>query len=240
MTAMITEGMRKGDLEDIVLSLVSVDEYASKIDDRAIVIGLYVMYKDAALDLNRFIQKTPYSILDTEVSPAPDKEGYYLVFFEIMNDNTIVDVIANVLNEISGLCNIKGWQFRFRGHDDILEWDANVFSEHFEEVLALEKKKSAIEEIKEHFQESNLSKLHITPNEITMEGLGLKASYEWLNFGKPDERVIREGFDLSSRGVADSRKLQTILGENWIVAKHGRNTVITHMRGGPSLTLTDK
>jgi hypothetical protein len=51
------EGMWSGDLADLVQPLVSIDEYASKIDPNAIAVGFYVQDKDAADDLNRFIQK---------------------------------------------------------------------------------------------------------------------------------------------------------------------------------------
>ena len=101
--AKINEGMRAGDLADLVLPMISVDEYESKIDDSSIVIGFYIHDQDAASDLNRFLQKSPIQIIDTEISPAPDQHGYYIVFVELINDRRIAKNIADILAEVSFL-----------------------------------------------------------------------------------------------------------------------------------------
>lgn len=212
-------GMRAGDLEDVVLSLVSLDEYQSKIDPQAIVLGLFVRYPDAANDLNRFIQKTPISIIDTEVSPAPDQQGYYMVFVEILNDDSIVDSIADLLNEVSPLCRITEWQFRIRGIDEVTEWDADVFSDHFAEVRRIEKRKSARQDIREFFKPSNLSDLNVGNQMITMKGMGYQETFEWLDFG--DNIVpLNEGLGMMD---GTTRRLAVMLGEGWAVDRIGKN-----------------
>ena len=79
----LNEGLRPDDLEDLVLPILSIDEYESKIEDDGIVVGFYTQYKDPANDLNRFIQKSAIDILDSEVSPAPTEDGYFIVFVEL-------------------------------------------------------------------------------------------------------------------------------------------------------------
>ena len=79
----INEGLMKNDLAKLVLPIMSIDEYDSKIKDDAIVVAFYVTDKDPASDLNKFIQKSPVMLLDTEVSPAPNQDGFYLVFVEM-------------------------------------------------------------------------------------------------------------------------------------------------------------
>jgi len=69
--APLREGLREGDLADLVLPMISVDEYESRIDkSQAIVIGFYVQDENAANDLNRFVQKSALPLLGTEVSRA--------------------------------------------------------------------------------------------------------------------------------------------------------------------------
>lgn len=91
----LTEGMRRGDLADLVLPLISVDEYDSKVDEKeAIVFGFYVHDRGAADDLNRFLQKSAVPLLDTEVSPAPDQHGFYMVFIEFLDNDRLPQNVA--------------------------------------------------------------------------------------------------------------------------------------------------
>ncbi len=117
------EGMWAGDLADLVQPLISIDEYASKIDDDAIVVGFYIHDKDAADDLNRFIQKSPVSIVDSDVSPAPDQRGFYNVFVEIAFNERLPASITALLDEVSPLASITDWQMRVRNLESTLPFD---------------------------------------------------------------------------------------------------------------------
>lgn len=121
----LSEGMWVGDLTDLVQPLISVDEYKSKIDDTAIVIGFYIQDRDAADDLNRFIQKSPVSFVDCEVSPAPDQRGYYIVFVELPYNDRMVANIGSLLSEISPLVGIENWQVKCRNLKGIVRFDSD-------------------------------------------------------------------------------------------------------------------
>lgn len=111
------EGMWSGDLEDLVLPMINVDQFGSKVSDSAVVVGFYVNDKDAANDLNRFLQKSPITLLDTDVSPAPDLNGYYYVFVELLFDQRFGEFVKKLLDEVAPLANIKKWKMRVRGSD---------------------------------------------------------------------------------------------------------------------------
>src|ERR1700722_8534394 len=99
--AILREGMRKGDLTDLVLPLISCDEYVSQLDQsECIVFGFYVHDEDAANDLNRYLQKSAMPILDTKVSPAPDQHGYFMVFVELMNNSRLPEIMKSILADI--------------------------------------------------------------------------------------------------------------------------------------------
>jgi hypothetical protein len=117
------EGMWAGDLADLVQPLVSIDEYASKIDDDAIVIGFYVHEKDAADDLNRFIQRSPISMIDCDVSPAPDQRGFYIVFVELAFTDRLVNNITALLEEIAPLVSVEAWQMKVRNIEGLVKFD---------------------------------------------------------------------------------------------------------------------
>jgi hypothetical protein len=114
----ITEGLRSNDLKGMLQNIVSIDEYKSKIDDSAMVLAFYAASKDVAADVNRFIQKSYVDILDTEVSAAPNQEGFYLVFVELMLNNKTASAIANLCRELSSLTSDENWELQVRGDDD--------------------------------------------------------------------------------------------------------------------------
>ena len=119
--SVLREGMREGDLADLVIPLIDVDNYISKVDpDECIVFGFYVHDKSAAEDLNRFLQKSSTPILDTEISPAPDQHGYYLVFVEFMNNDRLAENVTSILAEIKTLVDIDEWQMRVRKTDGLV------------------------------------------------------------------------------------------------------------------------
>lgn len=124
----LTEGMWKGDLEDIVQPIVSVDEYESKINSTAIAIGLFVNDKDAADDLNRFIQKSASPIIDADVSPAPDQRGYYIVFAEFQVNDRLAQNIKDLLDEVGHLCNIEDWKMKVRGVEGVVAFNTDLIT----------------------------------------------------------------------------------------------------------------
>lgn len=129
----LLEGLKAGDLADLVIPVVTIDEYESKIDDNAIVVGFYVSYKDPANDLNNFLQKCPEEIYDTDISLAPDTEGNYLVFIELPRDDNFPEKIVGICDAIAGLTGIDEWSFRYRNGDDILP----LTVENIEDVVEL-------------------------------------------------------------------------------------------------------
>ena len=67
--------LHPGDLQDLVLPLIDIDTFNSKIDNqRAIVVAFQVTDQDPAQDLMKFIEGSNLALLDTEVSPAPSPE----------------------------------------------------------------------------------------------------------------------------------------------------------------------
>ena len=112
MTDIISEGLERHALQYLVMPLVTIDEYESKIDDRRVIVtGFYVTDKDPATDLSIFIEKSSIRPLDTEVSPAPTDEGYYLVFVEMTRNEEYPTRLVQMCEQINNLTDIKKWQF---------------------------------------------------------------------------------------------------------------------------------
>lgn len=111
----IFEGLRPGDLEDLVLPEITVDDFEPKSGspENVVVVSFYVKDLDPAQDLASFIERGAHNILDTEVSPAPDEDGNYLVFVEMHRDETLTDSFMKILEDIKKVVSIDKWNVEF-------------------------------------------------------------------------------------------------------------------------------
>lgn len=112
--AQILEGVEYGDLQSLVSNTVSVAEFEPKTgtEDDVVVVGFYCKDEAPAQDLASFIEKSVVDILDTEVSPNPDEEGYYMVFVEVENEEIMTKAFA-LLDDVSRLTDIQSWELDF-------------------------------------------------------------------------------------------------------------------------------
>ena len=159
MSHVIEEGLQKGDLDHLVLPLLTIDQYSSKIsDDLCVVVGFYVFEEDAAHDLSNFIERSPYMVRDTDVSPAPTKDGYYVTFIEINRTPDFVKALLEILQEVSKLTNVNNWQFQSPepNNEDIKELNKETL-EKWLDLEIREPKKKEIKETLQFFAESLLS-----------------------------------------------------------------------------------
>lgn len=110
----IKEGVEYGDLQSLVSSDVSVAEFEPKTgtENDVVVIGLFCKDEAPANDVATFIEKSTVDILDTEVSPNPDENGFYLVFVEVENEN-LMKTVFELLDDISRLTEIDEWSVDF-------------------------------------------------------------------------------------------------------------------------------
>ena len=77
------------------------------------VVAFYVKDDEPAMDLATFIERGSHKIIDTEVSPAPDDDGHYLVFVEINKDENTMQTVLDILKDMKQLVDIKTWEFNF-------------------------------------------------------------------------------------------------------------------------------
>lgn len=100
----IKEGVEYGDLKSLITTNISVAEFEPKTgtDDDVVVLGFYADDEAPANDLASFIEKSSVSVLDTEVSPAADEDGYYMVFVELDNEDLMKKVFA-LIEDVSRL-----------------------------------------------------------------------------------------------------------------------------------------
>lgn len=113
------EGLREYDLENLVDSTISVDEYKSKIDDiQAIVVMFLVNDRDPAEDLRNYIEKSATSLLDSEVGDTPEKDGRYRVFVEFNRNSNFPKELIYTLKTLTTLVDIDLEKWKFLTYKD--------------------------------------------------------------------------------------------------------------------------
>jgi hypothetical protein len=254
---MLREGMRGGDLEDLVLPMISVDEYESKINDQAIVFGFYVSDHDAAYDLNRFIQKSPANLLDTEVSPAPDTRGFYVVFLEVLDSKELPEVVSRVLDEVSDLVNIKDWQMQVRGEKDLVPFSEDALAKYVKRngkkddrtTVRTHKhhdhKRAVHENVLAFLRPSQLSGVRFEDDRLILEGVGVRYGFEVVGFGETHAMTEQFGLtgkpmNMSLTDIAREVRVSRMLGEGWNVISFGEIRVVLHEDGDDALLLRDR
>lgn len=115
------EGLRSGDLKDMVSDVFTVDQFNSKMgnDEEIIVVAFKAKDKYPAIDLMEFIEKGYPFVLDADMSSGEEVDGDYRVFVEIeRTDNAAFDV-EELLQGVGQLCGCKDWKFKyFRDHEE--------------------------------------------------------------------------------------------------------------------------
>ena len=132
----IFEGLRPNDLVDMVSHRFTIDQYKSKMgdDETIVVLAFKVKDKFPAIDMMEFIEKGYTFVLDADMSTGEESDGQYSVFVEIERDRKIPEEIEELLNDLSKLCKISNWRFRY-----FRDIDSHDFSkESIEEVVPLD------------------------------------------------------------------------------------------------------
>ena len=222
----LNEGLKANSLDHLILPLLTVDEYESKIDDnRVVVVGFFVFDKDPAEDLASFVDQSSISVLDTEVSPAPTPEGYYVVFVELLRNSDLPGELFKILGEVKNLCNIDKWQMQFTGQAEPIDLTDQSLTENIildPKELEIEddkeekkkkkkkkKRKAKVAEDMDFWYECNADSIVINENQITFKKNQFNYTY-----------VIDENIPISAINLIESidvNKLQHILGPNYNV-----------------------
>jgi hypothetical protein len=226
----LDEGLREGDLADLVLPLISVDEYVSRIDtDEAIVLGFYVHDEAAAKDLNRFLQKSAVPLLGTDVSPAPDQHGYFLIFVEMMDNERLGDNVTAILHEIATLVDIDedSWQLRIRNHKGLVPFSIATLEQGIEKAHESAKQSAVIE----YLQRSALSNAEFNDTLLLVEGADDSFYFDFVDFNQiskllHDYKLTEVGVKYDLRSVAKTNKITRLLGENWEASRLGRYVLL--------------
>lgn len=247
----LREGLQSNELDYLVLPLVSIDEYKSKIDDRkAIVVGFYVTESDPAYDLATFIEKGTTPVLDTDVSPAPTTDGYYLVFVELDRDDKFPERIVEIIDVLDNITNVEDWQFSPYGSKEKDNYDLTIaaIKQHINldpdsiEIEDDDEKEDAEptdESFAMFFGDALFESVELSDNRVVITDNGYKYPYLMVerSEGEPNLPIIIPAIDDPT--MAESRKLQGILGNSYQVYPTNDGILVTNDDGYVVLKTVD-
>jgi hypothetical protein len=230
----IEEGLRPNDLRGMVRASVSVDQYESKIDETATVVAFMVSDINAANDLNRFIQKSYVKILDTEVSAAPNQEGYYLVFVELPTNDELANNVRDLCQDISALTEISKWVVEVRGHDKSQPTPKEDLGPLLSDRLTTN--------LDEFFNRSELDHVLVNEHEWTIGKEDTHLRFVLEDFGDLTQVLSRnslysQSIDESAQATFACSVFETILGIGWTARKLGEQYVVYHEESPEALLI---
>lgn len=111
----LKEGLRSGDLKDMVSHRFTIDQYKSKmgLDDDIMVLAFKIKEKYPAMDAMEFCEKSFSYILDADISTGEEEDGHYCLFVELDRSPKAVDQIDEILKGLEKLCGCESWRFKY-------------------------------------------------------------------------------------------------------------------------------
>ena len=231
---MLREGLERHSLHDLVLPVLSIDEYESKIDDRkVIVVGFFVNDYDPGQDLSAFVEKSSLRPLDTEVSPAPTDDGYYVVFVEMGRDDDFPKRVIEMCDQVSNLTDIKKWKFKpYKGSaDDIYDVNEKNIREHINldpDKVEVEDSQAdqgspegqdqevkVTEQIGSFLGRALIESVEIRGEWIRIDDGRQQRVYRIIGFDKGSPSIPVFGLDIGSGVLSESLQLERMLGPEY-------------------------
>jgi hypothetical protein len=123
------EGLRPGDLRNMVSNRFTVDQYKSKMggDEDILVLAFRVKDKFPAIDAMEFIEKGYMFVLDADMSTGEESDGEYAVFVELERDEKVPKQVEELLKGLGRLCDCEKWRFKYFKDIDSHEFTREAF-----------------------------------------------------------------------------------------------------------------
>lgn len=122
----LNEGLRSNDLENMILPIIDIDSFRSKMgEDRDVcVLSLIVKDRNPAKDIMEFVEKGYNFVLDADVSAGEDDRGQYHVFIELSRTPKLAEQIKELeygVKKLTGLSEFKFKYYKEKTEHDLTE-----------------------------------------------------------------------------------------------------------------------
>jgi len=187
----VNEGLKAGDLEGVVSSTFSVDQYKSKMgDDRNIMVLCFTVDGQApAKDLEHFAETGYADIMDADATPGTLEDGKHKVFVEFQRRESVDQAIRKFLDDLKKLTNIETFSFTYHKRTNPFEASAKNLADVLPRTPeAYNQKINALRlgETKDFFDKFQMLEVHLDNNIISVQkhGSNEKLKFELHAFGE--------------------------------------------------------
>jgi hypothetical protein len=218
-------GLRHEELQGMVVPLISIDEFEPKTGttEEVIVIAFFCKDEVPAYDLDDFIDKGIVEFLDSEVSPNPNEDNFYLVFVEFKRQPNFWMKLFDLVKDIENVTGKMGWKVQPYLSEKIFdlhnpELQQYVITDPDNYVPRTEIDGS----IEDYLSDTNLLSLEMEEGKIALGGVDGKLVFEFLGFDNTEKllekhNLVESAIDL--RTSPSVTALRSMLGKQWDISR---------------------
>lgn len=100
-----------GDLNGVLVDLVSIDQYQSKLSDDNIVVSFTVKFLEASNDLREFVDRGDFGVLDSETILTSDLSNNYQLLLEFNRDKKFLHYILKLTKYLIKMSDVSKFKF---------------------------------------------------------------------------------------------------------------------------------
>ena len=195
--------LKQGDLHDLVYHIMEIDSYKSKMgsDKDIITMSFSVKTKEAADDLESFLEKGYNFVLDADATSGETSDGTYKVFVEIERHKDAPGQILEIANGIKNLCGMDDLKFRYYKNWRSVAVDEQNLSEMIPvdpDQYGLTVTESNLENYKNFFNRSYVESVDMIDDILTIKKPWADpVQFRFVDFGDAEETInnINESFN---------------------------------------------
>lgn len=221
--------LQAGDLQFLVDNVLEIDSYKSKMGDDAniVTISFSVKSKEAADDLNEFIESGYGFVLDSDVTAGEQSDGMYRVFVEIERNKNVADNIFEIMDGVRKLSDIDDFRYRyyknFKSEELTLENLTNTVPTD-PDSYGITATETNLSNYKNFFNRSYLEESYMIGDELIIKkAYADPLSFTFLDFTTSKNLRITEAFAVDS--FAEILYLTKYLGD-YNISKYGDKIVL--------------
>lgn len=195
--------LKQNDLRDLVYHIMEIDSYKSKMgsDQDIITMSFSVKTKEAADDLESFLEKGYDFVLDADATSGETSDGTYKVFVEIERHKDAPGQILEIANGIKNLCDMDNLKFRYYKNWRSVAVDEKNLAEMIPvdpDQYGVTVTESNLENYKNFFNRSYVESVEMIDDILTIrKPWADPVKFRFIDFGEAEETInnINESFN---------------------------------------------
>jgi hypothetical protein len=223
--------LRQGDLHDLVHHIMEIDSYKSKMgsDEDIITLSFSVKTKEAADDLETFLEKGYEFVLDSDATSGETSDGTYKVFVEIERTKDATQQILELADGVKNLTGLENIKFRYYKNWHSMDMDEKSLSE----MIPLDPKdygvkvtESNLTNYKNFFNRSFIESVDMIDDILTVKRPWADSiKFRFINFGDTVETINNINESFNANAFAEIIFLTKYIGD-YNITKYGNKITL--------------